>query len=195
MTEPQYDAEAPPSVLADPVPEPIDPATFDLDAWIDGAQRTERSAVVYARPDLLAQIDHLDQAIASVRRVEPEDRGVNDPTPESLRQERDQLVAQFHASALEVRVRGLTRDDIDEREKAAKAEGAVGTDVDLHVLASAIISPPFTRKQLKRLLERVGDSQINAIVQAYHRASAERPAVDVPSLPAASPRRGGRTSS
>jgi hypothetical protein len=172
----------------------IDPATFDLDAWIDGAQRTERSAVVYARPDLLAEIDHLDRQIESSRRAGPDDRGLDDPTPESLREKRDQLVAAFHASALEVRVRGLTRDEMNDREDAAKKDGVTGTDVDLYVLASAIVSPRFTLAQLKRMLERVGDSQINSIVQAYHRASAERPAVDVPSSPAASPRRGGRTS-
>ena len=87
------------------------PETFDLDAWLSGASRPQRSVRIYQRGDMLAELDELGREIELAEAADDAERSLTDASPAALRQKYAELSEQFAASCLDVRVQGH---DVDE---------------------------------------------------------------------------------
>ena len=155
------------------------PQDFDLDAWLDDAERPQRSVTVYQKAGLIADLDALEARILAA----DDDEDVDGPSMGGgvgkLRTEYAKLAKQFHDSALTIRVQG--HDDEEKREIATANKG--DENIAYIVLADAIQSPKATPEQLKRLAKKVGEVQFSQILTAYHQASTEIPAVSADFLP------------
>lgn len=204
------------------MPETIEP--FDLDAWLDGAKRTERSVTVYGRADLLADIDDLELERGTVAAIPEADRAMGDSSGSHLQSQIDALIIQMDKSKMVLRVRSLIDDEteairtetqkdikdiLDAAASDARADavlqckraGVTATndinslvrtaaitasttvlqrESDVRILASAIVSPPMSVAQVKKLVERIGEKQVNLIKAAYSRATNEAPKVALP---------------
>lgn len=91
-----------------PTGETATDAPLDLDAWLDGAHRTARSVTLYARADLMADIDILEAKLRQVVEIPEEDRSYGDVDEStSIQQEIDKLYVQMSASAMQFRVTSL----------------------------------------------------------------------------------------
>lgn len=102
------------------MPETTD--SFDLDAWLDGAKRTERAVTVYARADLLADIDRLEAEKATEAAIPDEDRAMNDGHGSRLQSQIDALLIQLDKSKLELRVTFLDDEEQNAIRDAVKAD-------------------------------------------------------------------------
>lgn len=170
------------------------PESFDLDAWLDDAQRPQRSVKVYGRADLIAQMDELERRI----KVEEEagERAVGDRTIPDLKDEWETLAAQFTASGLDVTVQGLNAADVKAVEddvleldglppKAKDKRRADPTPdeqarIGQALLAKAIVSPPMTVEQVATLTDRIGEAQVMRLVTAWRLAGAQEFKVKAP---------------
>jgi len=152
------------------------PQDFDLDAWLDDAERPQRSVTVYQKAGLIADLDALEAKIENA-----EDEEVDGPSAGggSLRGQYAKLAKEFHDSALTIRIEGR---DENERAKAAAGEA----DPALRgaaVIADAIISPKFSPKQVEKLAERIGEAQFANVVATFKAAFSDIPAVSADFLP------------
>lgn len=137
---------------------------MSVDDWIEGAKRTERQVTIYQRADLLADLDDLDRQIDLAQRANDVD----------LLAELDaqwQAVAQtFSNSALHIRIRGLSGDEI----KALKAEASLNRieldETSAAVIAAATVDPKLSTEQVLRLVQTVGDAQVMKIAQTVNDA-------------------------
>jgi hypothetical protein len=163
------------------------PQDFDLDAWLDDAERPQRSVTVYQKAGLIADLDALEAKILAAE----DDADVDGPSmgggPAKLRAEYQKLAKQFHDSALTIRVQGHS-----DEEKRGFLPGSGPTEgVVYTVLADAITAPKVTADQVKRLEKKLGPAQFGLILTAYHQASTEIPAVSADFLPKPSTRGDG----
>lgn len=164
-----------------------EPKDFDLDAWIDGAERPARSVTVYQRAGLIADLDALAERIENAEA----DQSAEDPYNEraigeqsesqKLRAEYAKLAQQFHDSALTIRLEG--RDDAEKRDIAKANAGLTGTQLGYVVIADAIQSPKITPAQLEKLEGKIGQLQFDRIISRFHEACTEMPAVSADFLP------------
>lgn len=166
------------------------PQDFDFDAWLDGAERPQRSVTVYQRAGLIADLDALEARILA---ADEDGEDVDGPSMGGgvgkLRAEYAKLAKQFHDSALTVRVQGH---DEDEKRELAKANPELQAGgLGYVVLADAIQSPTATPEQLRRLAKKIGEAQFNQILSAYHQACTEIPSVSADFLPKPSSRGDG----
>lgn len=132
---------------------------MSVDEWIDDARRTERLVSIYQRADLLADLDELDLAIDVARRANDVDALADLDT-------QWQATAQtFSNSALHIRVRGLSGDEI----RALKAEASLNRseldETSAAVIAAATVEPKLTTEQVLRLVQTIGDAQVVKIAQ------------------------------
>lgn len=155
------------------------PEEFDLEAWLSDAKRPERAVTIYKRADLLADLDLLERKISDLGRIPDADRGMNDDSS-ALEAEYLSLAEKFSASALEVRVHGLTAEETAEIGKKANAAGEDAKRVGYRLLEAAMVYPKLPVEGIERLAAAIGTPQINMIVQAYQSASFEAPVVHVP---------------
>lgn len=162
------------------------PQDFDIDAWLEDAERPARSVTVYQKAGLIADLDRLAERIQNV-----DDEEVDGPSMGggNLRAQYAELAQQFHDSALTIRIEGH---DEDEKRKIADGNpGLTPTELGYIVIADAITSPKITAPQLKRLAGKVGEAQFSQIPIAYHQASTEIPVVSADFLPKPSTRDDG----
>ena len=95
---------------------------FDLDAWLDGAKRTERAVTVYARADLLADIDRLEVEKRTLAAIPEEDRSLSDGDGSGLQDQIDVLNVQLDKSKMELRVTFLDDEEQDAIREAVKKD-------------------------------------------------------------------------
>lgn len=154
--------------------------TFDLDAWISGAERTVRSAIVYQKANLIAELDVLAERIANAEREEAVDGPSMGGGSGKLRAEYARLADEFKKSALTVRMKALTFDEKKEIEKAHK------TDAGLYALSASMVEPKCTPEQIEKLEAAIGNAQMGLIIRAYNRACDDAPTVSADFLPKSS---------
>jgi hypothetical protein len=165
----------------------VSPQDFDLDAWIDGAERPARSVTVYRRAGLIAELDALAERIENAEADEAgndpyNERGLGEQTePQRLRAEYAKLAQQFHDSALTLRIEG--RDEAEKREIAKANPDLDGSQMAYVVLADAITSPRFTPAQFEKMVTRLGEVQYARIIGRFHEACSEIPSVSADFLP------------
>ena len=160
-----------------------EPTDFDLDAWLDGADRPQRSVTVYQKASLIADLDAL---AVRIEHAEPDDE-VDGPSMgggvRKLRAEYAKLAQQFHDSALTIRVKG--HDDVEKQEFAESHKGDADS-LGCLVLADAIVEPKFTAAQVGKLEKVLGQAQFRLITAAYMSACNEVPVVSADFLPKSS---------
>jgi hypothetical protein len=132
----------------------LDASTFDLDAWIDGVVRPEVTVELY--PDAAryrAVVALIEAQIPDAEKTKPEDRGLDDPSPEALLAQLAELKAERAASVLPVRVSQLTQKEL--RDVTLACREAHGPDADDYVWAwvvsASCVEPTFTPEQILKL--------------------------------------------
>ena len=160
------------------------PQEFDVDAWIDGAERPARSVTVYQKAGLIAELDALAEQITNAEEAEDVDGPSMAGGPASLRAKYQKLAQQFHSSALVIKIEG--RDDSEKMHIAKANAGVTGTQLGYITIADAITSPKFTPAQLEKFASAIGEPQFNQIIARFHEASNDMPAVSADFLPKAS---------
>jgi len=185
---------------------------FDLDAWIDGTCGMTRTAKIYQRGDLFAQMDQLERELAVAKKIPKEDRGVEDRAPEQVQAELDQITEQIGRSAITVHIQDRTDERRRQIREGLKKNGlkpeTKEEDNDtllLHVLADAIIRVEgadgkskelpdgFPVEKLRALRDRLGDSALIEVWQTFHKVTSEAPNVAAPLSRPSSSNRGGIT--
>lgn len=147
----------------------LDATTFDLDAWIDGDVRPEVTVDLYPHEfEYLQKVAAIEAKLPAAEKTAPANRGLDDPSPEALLAELHELREARAASALKVRVRQMTREEIAATLRAALEAEAPKEDFTLWLAAEASVAPKFTVAQLKRLRARdlSGESQVNQLITA-----------------------------
>ncbi len=131
----------------------LDPATVDLDAWIDDVQRPEVTVELYPREvafrerlaELEAQVDAID---------DDADRGLDDPSTATILAKIDELRAERAASTLRVRLRQPLQEEFVDAAVRAKRAKVPERDWVFWQIATACVEPAFTPEQLRRLSRR-----------------------------------------
>lgn len=154
------------------------PQDFDIDAWLEDAERPARSVTVYQKAGLIADLDALQERIENA-----EDEDVDGPSAGggSLRSQYAKLAKQFHDSALVIKVEG--RSDAEKIALAKANPGLTGTQLGYITIADAVQSPKVTPVQLEKLADKIGETQFNQIIARFHEACTEVPAVSADFLP------------
>ena len=162
------------------------PQDFDLDAWLDDAERPQRSVTVYQKAGLIADLDALAERIENA-----EDEEVDGPSAggTSLRSQYAKLAQQFHDSALTIRIEG--RSEREREDVVLRVPGLTPDQRGAVVLADAIVSPKFTPEQVEKLAAKLGEVQFSRIVTRFHEACGDIPAVSADFLPKSSTRDDG----
>lgn len=162
------------------------PQDFDIDAWLEDAERPARSVTVYQKAGLIADLDALEEQIENAETEEAADltyeRGIGEQSEsQRLTREYSKLAKQFHDSALVIKLEG--RSDAEKIALAKANPGLTGTQLGYITIADAIQSPKVTPAQLEKLAGKIGESQFNQIIARFHEACTEVPAVSADFLP------------
>ena len=152
------------------------PQDFDVDAWLDDAERPARSVTVYQKSGLIADLDALQVQIENEDGEEVDGPSMGGG---SLRARYAELARKFHESALTIRIEGR-----GEQERVRIA-GAIEDPAmrGAAVLADAIQYPKLTPAQVEKLATKIGDAQFQLIVDRFNEASEEVPSVSADFLP------------
>jgi hypothetical protein len=139
---------------------------FDLDNWLDGIQRTERSVTLYARPDLLADIDELEAQLRTAAEIPEEDRSMGESTGGKLQEKIDALYLALDASKRIFRVSFLD----DQEQEAISA--AVKVELKAEADKAAADARQEGREKCKRL-EITTANDVNTICRTMANAAAD----------------------
>jgi hypothetical protein len=179
---------------------------LDLDKWIDGSCGLTRTAKIFQRGDLIAQIDRLekerDVAVEIAKSVPKGERGLNDRGPEQIQREIDDLSREVSASALIVHIQDRTE---ERRYKIRKQklkelgikDGENPSFEDSETLQYAVIADAIVKletpdgktkdlpdglpaNKLREMVERLGDAALGDLWTAYRRVTMEAPSVSAP---------------
>jgi hypothetical protein len=148
----------------------LDPNSFDVDSWIDGVVRPEVTVPLYPHDaEFAARLKAVTDLIPAAEKTNPEDRGLDDPTPEALRLQVAEITAEREASALRVRVQQRTK--LERGETLAEALRAGVQDKETTtawLLSAACVEPKFTPDQILRLLHRddSGEQMVLQLIRA-----------------------------
>lgn len=141
---------------------------FDLAAWIEGVQPVTHAVTLYARGDLLADLDVVKS------RLEQAKLGRDQATVDVLRGEAAELVDALEASSLDIVVQGWSKSKIDAFQAEQKTAGLVDDDLVIAQVAAQVIQPEgFTADYYRHLLEVIrpqAEQLAGAVMAANNRA-------------------------
>ena len=161
----------------------LDAAVFDLDAWIDDVVRPEVTVELYPYDiDLAVKVAAIEALIPDAEKMG--DRGLDDPSPEQLLAQIQELREERSRTALKVRMRQLTDTEIAGLVSDARDAGQDDPEsINLRFIAASCVEPMFTVDQLKRLRtrDRSGESMTAQLLDAVNGLLGGLP---VPSSPA-----------
>lgn len=153
----------------------LDPKTFDLAAWIDGVQPVKHAVRVYARGDLLADLDLVKEQIDNAK------TGKDYAAVKVLRDQAGEIVDALEATALDIVVEGWSGSRVEAFQKPLKEAGLSDEDVMVRQTVAQVVEPEgFTPELFASMLERIQPQAMkvaSAVVAANNRA----PVVTVPS--------------
>lgn len=140
---------------------------LNLDDWLDGAQRTERSVTLYARADLLADVDELQAKLRQVEEVAEEDRSYGDSSEAAAIQAQiDDLYIQLDDSKMVFRVSFLDDEEVDAINEQVKKDLKDEAD------KAAVEARKEAREKCKRL-EITAVNDINTITRQMANTAAD----------------------
>ena len=161
------------------------PQNFDVDAWIDGAERPTRSVTIYQKAAVVAELDALEEKILIAEADESsqvDERSMGERREsDKLRTQYAKLAKQFHESAMTIRIEG--RDESEREALVLPVPGLNPKQRGAIILADAIISPKFTPEQVEKLAAKIGEVQFSRIVTRFHEACSDMPEVSADFLP------------
>ena len=164
-----------------PAGDVTDPESFDVDAWIDDFVRPETVVELYPfEVDFARRVAAIEALIPAAENNT--DRGMDDPTPETLYAQIQELRAERAQTALRVHLRQPLQAEFVEAAVRAKKAKVPERDWLFWQIATACIEPVFSPEQLRRLYarDRSGEAMWGQLVQAVNGLLAGPP---VPSLP------------
>ena len=179
------------------------PEDFDIDGFMSGMRSTVRSATIYQRGDLLAEIEDTERRLQLVEADDAAEYALEDATggsAEALNARLDDLYQQLLDSGVTFKVEGRSVDWLTGVEKEVKRSAAThgmseddkSAAVTRHQLARSIVSPEgVTVAHLERL-DEVSGAQYRKLVSTFFSACSQAPTVTSPTSPSSSARRGGR---
>lgn len=168
-----------PDEIADATPE-LDPASFDLDAWIGGVTGTVRAVTLYQKSNLVAEIETLQRELRIAESMSAEDRGMNDPTPDGIRRQIEQVAREFESSTIVVKVEGRSDEARERIAKRLKKQGVTDEEtVLLHQMADAIVEPKGITPEWLRKLWEASEPQYKMLLVAASLANYQPPQVNV----------------
>ena len=156
------------------------PQDFDIDAWLNDAERPAHSVTVYQKAGLIADLDALEEQIVTAEGEEVDGPSMGAGAGE-LRARYAELARKFHDSALTIRVQSLTNQE--QAELLEHHDDDTMAERGTIVMAAAIVEPKMTAAQVKRLNGVLGDAQFSRILDAWHKACLEAPEVSADFLP------------
>lgn len=162
------------------------PQEFNLDAWLEDADRPERSVTVYQKAGLIADLDRLAAQIENAETDESaamvnERRLGEESEVQRLTREYAAVAKRFHDSALVVRVRSIS--DAEQAEIREANPNLNQRELGKLVLSEAFVSPKATPEQVGKLERILGDAQFSLIVGAWQQACRAVPVVSADFLP------------
>lgn len=156
------------------VEDTMDATTFDLAAWVEGVQPVTHTVTLYARGDLVGDLD----LIQSRLRLAKASRDYEEV--KRLQDKAKPIIDALNASALDVVVVGWSQDRIDGFRKDLADQGVEETRISMEQVAAQVISPEgLDADMLETLFDRIGP-QAQQIVGAVSTANATAPTVTVP---------------
>ena len=156
------------------------PQDFDIDAWLNDAERPARSVTVYQKAGLIADLDALAERITNAEGEEVDGPSVGGGVG-ALRAKYADLAQKFHDSALTVRVQSLTNQEQTELLEGHDDDSMA--DRGAIVLAAAIVQPKMSPVQVRRLNIALGDAQFSRVLDAWNQACRNAPEVSADFLP------------
>jgi hypothetical protein len=187
------------------------PDSFDLDSWIDGTCKVVLTAKVYQRGDLITEIDRIQQELDIARKVKKDQRSAADKSPEALMDEWERLATIVSKTAMTFHVEDRT----EERRRKIRTRLIDEVNLDpakqddqetiiLHWMADAITKVEvngqtqefpdgFPPNKLREIKDRLGDSAMINLRDAYFQVISEAPTVAAPLSQGSSSNRGGIT--
>lgn len=158
------------------------PQTFDVDAWLDGLSRPQRSVRVYQRGDLMARLDDLAAQIEHADASDSAERSIADgASADALRMQYAELAAEMESASLTVTIQGH---DVDE--KAGILNGlkdASNRERGRALVFDGLVSPTMSREQFDRFMDGIGPAQQDRVAEAYALACNEIPSPSADFLP------------
>ncbi len=135
-------------------------AELDLDNWLAGGERTTHNVNLFARYDLLAEIDTLEAQRVKVETTPEGDEalGGNKNPNASIDEQIEELEARIYASKKVFRVSALTKEEIDDIRELVLNE--CSEDID----KAAALGRQEAKKTAKRMEISV-PADINALVK------------------------------
>lgn len=185
VADPTSTATTEPALADSTGQETLNPDTFDLAAWLAGMRPARRATTVYARPDLLADLDVLAERIQVARAA-------------SDNVEAARLVAQATAirqalidSSLDVVVQATSEERrATIREQAGLADGVEATTRQaLEIIAAHIVEPAGMDVEALTMLHEASPAQVEKIARAIQVVNQTAPGVPAPFSPESSPAR------
>jgi hypothetical protein len=183
---------------------------FDLDGWIDGSCGLIKTAKIYRRGDLLTRIDEIQTELEVLGKVAADQRGINDPSVESLEQEWEAAATEVMRTALVCHIQDRTeerrrtiREGLIKDHKLDPAKQADSDTIVLHLIADAIVKVEtngvvkdltpdgFPVAKLRAIRDRLGDSALMNVRDTFFQVISEAPTVSAPLSRNSSSNRGG----
>jgi len=156
------------------VSEPItnDPATFDVEAFIQGLQPATYRAALYKKPALGERITELEKQIAELQGKSKRERSMAEGSDlDSLIAEHNALVDEFSAAVEWFEFRPPTFEDNKAAREAVEADGidesAEMSFVCYQMAQTCISHPGITGAAFDAIRKALGDSAINGLSSAW----------------------------
>ena len=166
----------------------LDPNAFNFADWFGNTNRPEESADVFTRNSLVSEINRLQRQIEEDDRAADAEASLGDEAVSPNEEELAELLQQFIDSKVTVYVKALTPGERTAIRKAHEASGQPDEDFTIRVLSASITAlrkPGGTRTPANfsygdviKLVEQIGDAQIEVLFNAYRQATSGLPTVD-----------------
>lgn len=175
--------------------ETLNPATFDVEAWLTDAKMPEESAEVYKRADVIAELQVVKRQIETQREAGTIEKTAHGNTVlRNLEARYKDLVETFCGSKLTIYVRAISPDEQRESREATEKR-TEGMDTKLQnmefgydLLARSIIAVlpaegertavSWSITQVKAMEKSIGAAQMSEVLNARMQAQNGLPRVD-----------------
>ena len=155
----------------------LDPATFDVEAWLSGATRVTKYVDVYGKPGLQADIDELDSRLR---------RETDEQEQSALAERIESLRAEMEASRIGFRFQAITEARASDLREQRDEDGDDDLAGAYRCLAAQCLNPALTAEQMRRLCDALGEGYFSQTVLAAANAAQQGLGVTVPFSSAAS---------
>lgn len=146
----------------------------DIDAWLSGVHLYEKRVTIYARPDLAAEYDRLDEELRRLNESDEQaddDRLASKPRSSVIADRMDEIRSEMAGSAKTFRFRAVSGNDLDRVKEEAGAK-ADNNEVGYRLLAVQCVEPKgWTWQHFATLNQKMGEGYFsNTILKTANEA-------------------------